>query len=920
MGKENILFYNWIGIFMKWIVFGFLVCIFVCCTDNSSSSQDLLFIQDDPKHEEMILINPKDSTVTLGSKLSVEFTYTFSIDKHEVTCGEFAAFIKKATCKNPEMPVTNVTFFDAVLFANEKSKSENLDTAYTYSAKSFDSEGHCTGLVGYAFHADRNAYRLPTEAEWTLAASQNWNPEKNWTADNSNYTTHVPCTANSTDSIVGFCDYAGNVMEWVNDWMGPLRDTVIANYAGAPDGGNIGERIVKGGSFRDEAKKTLIDNRVDVYTITSSTKGNYIGFRLALGKIPDAVWISAKGNVTSQPINIIATSAQLKTFTKTHLNKLVFRNDETGHIAFVNFASGKANVKEIEDSVDAYHPTLSPDGNFVAFSTKYEGIPGKSELYVRRLNAQTDSATTNKIKLDVKSAAIPRWRVVDADTEIVYVTSAESNTDEASWNKASTWSVPFAKGKFGKPKKLFDGTFNGGISKNEKLAVTGARLLRANVKGKNKIWYNEEQACNVSLSESAKKTLFLDFSGNTGKKFAGHKYATHEQLLIADSTGKLIKMIPAPKGYTFDHTEWVRHSDKLAIATLTQADGSHSKIVLVNTKDSSIVEIANGAELWHPELWTGELQNFETKLNVDSAGMYELDCPFTGDTGPMNTRYDLEMLYKYRDSINVLISGSSRMWNGVNPLLLNKSKYGIFSINTANTAVDLSVAKRIFFNYGINLLPKLKVAVVSLDLDLLFSRYYDFPNYWNYIFLNATGFIYDQNHDFWKDGYPDGLYELTRDSYGSDEESRTRKQRRLGYNYAPGDGWHGSPILTDSSYMDAFVEKPEQMLLKEVEEFIKEADLHKIHLIGIIFPQSPDYKKTGAFGRYGLRRSIATKMIKKLHKFEEKYPYFKLMDENQMGNHDYTDNMAANCDHLSYKGAEKLTNRLDSLIQTLQIE
>jgi hypothetical protein len=61
-------------------------------------------------------------------------------------------------------------------------------------------------------------------------------------------------------------------------------------------------------------------------------------------------------------------------------------------------------------------------------------------------------------------------------------------------------------------------------------------------------------------------------------------------------------------------------------------------------------------------------------------------------------------------------------------------------------------------------------------------------------------------------------------------------------------------------------------------------------------------------------------MIAMLKGYEEKYPHFILMDENQMGMHDYGDEMAFNCDHLSYKGAEKLTKRLDSLIQTLNIE
>ena len=899
---------------MRWIFIALCASIFICCSESSTSSEPVsyAFIQEDDKHTDMMLITPKDSTVKLNSKLTVEFTYSFSIGKHEVTREEYSRYIKKAHYDNPELPVTDITFFDAILFANEKSKSENLDTAYTYTNAAFDSEGHCTGLSSYEFHADRDAYRLPTEAEWTLVASKSWDPQSAWTAVNSGYVLHAPCTA---DTLNGFCDFAGNVMEWVNDWMGNLHDTVATNFVGAPDGGNISERVIKGGSYRSDPSKTSLDIRGDVYTVTSSTAAHYVGFRLAFGKIPNAVWMSRKGNVTTQPINVLSTSAQLKTFTGTHLNKLVFRNNETGNIAFVNFANGNPIVKEFEDSLDAYHPTLSPDGKFIAFSTKFEGISGTSELYVQSV----DSVDAKKIKLNVNSAAIPRWRVLDADTEIVYNTSAEVNTDETKWKSASTWSVPFKNGKFGKPKKLFDGTFNGGISKDGKLAISGARLLRANVNGKDKTWYNKEQACNASLSEITKQTLFLDFGGKTGKEFAGHKYATHEQLLIADSTGKLVKMIPAPKGYTFDHTEWVRNSANLATATLTKADGSHPKIVLVNTTDSSITEIASGADLWLPELWTGTIQDFKTTLNVDSAGMYELNSPFTGDKSPMNIRYDLEMLYTHRDSINVLISGSSRPWAGINPLILNKTP-GIFSINAANPAVDLSVAKRLLFRYGSNLLPKLKVVTVSFDLDILFWRHYETPYYWDYICLKSPGFVYDESHNFWSDGYPEGLYELTRDSYGSDEQSRKDEQKRLGNKYTPGNGWQGSPVYVDSTYMDAEEPNPDKMLTAEIEDFIKEAESKNLYLIGIIFPQAPGYKETGAFGCYGLRRSVAEKMIKRIRKYEEKYPHFILMDENKMGEHDYDDDMAFNSDHLSYKGAEKLTKRLDSLIQTLKID
>ena len=44
------------------------------------------------------------------------------------------------------------------------------------------------------------------------------------------------------------------------------------------------------------------------------------------------------------------------------------------------------------------------------------------------------------------------------------------------------------------------------------------------------------------------------------------------------------------------------------------------------------------------------------------------------------------------------------------------------------------------------------------------------------------------------------------------------------------------------------------------------------------------------------------------------------MDENKMGNHDYTDDMARDSDHLATEGAAQLTTRIDSLIKTLNIE
>ena len=38
-------------------------------------------------------------------------------------------------------------------------------------------------------------------------------------------------------------------------------------------------------------------SRGDVYTVVSSTKGDYLGFRLALGMIPKPTWLDESGTV-----------------------------------------------------------------------------------------------------------------------------------------------------------------------------------------------------------------------------------------------------------------------------------------------------------------------------------------------------------------------------------------------------------------------------------------------------------------------------------------------------------------------------------------------------------------------------------------------------------------------------------------------
>lgn len=864
--------------------------------------------------------------------MKVKLNYDFYLAIHELTCGEYRALAKEqklkdfGKCENDSLPLANVTYYDAVLYANAKSKSENRDTSYTYSKATYDSEGHCTYLDAFVFHPEIKAYRLPTEAEWVLAASKGWNPAKfSWNANNSEYRAHDVCRAGA--DAFGFCDLAGNVKEWVNDWAGHFQDTTVTNYVGSLDGGDLGERVLKGGFYSEKPSEMNTVARGDDYTVEASTRAERIGFRLAFGQIPSPTWLDANGKAKTSVVSALADAAALKKLTGTYNAILVFRNDISGNLAYINYNAGNLSVTEIYDSIEVYHPDISPDGKHVAFCTKPEGISGISELYVRDLNAKG----THRIKLDVKSAAIPRWRIQDnGDTVIVYVTDAGNNKDESAFKETSTWQVKFENGKFGTPKKLFNGAYHGGISEDNTLAISGARLLRARLakkgstiteKARDTIWYDKQQACNASLAQDrSKRTAFLDFSGEPGEDFVGESYTTHERIFIADSTGKLIQSIKSPKGYTFDHTEWTTDGETSNIvATLTNINGAHTKIVLANPSDSSILELAEGEELWHPCLWverktqSSQDASSEFVLDPDSAGIYYNNSGASDFASRF--RYKMEFLWQYKDSVNVAILGSSRPYYGINPLLFSKP---IFAVNYAIPATIISGNSFLFHHYILPHFSKLKVVIISIDLDRGYYSGEDSDNIFHEAYKSYPGYVYDKNHGYWVHQNTSDLFKATYNSPGVNAYAEILRPTR-GYDKAKANGWGFTKIKKDSVWTDE--EKDSfKSNLNIFTDLVQACDEKNIYVIGVLFPLNPNYKNTGAYGSDGLQRSLAAELIQQISDLSKTYSNFILMDENKMGDHDYSDEEARDFSHLADPGAQKLTHRLDSLIQTLDID
>lgn len=909
------------------LICGFFSLLVCSCSNSvgvSAEKKTLVDVSTDTLAGMLRVQTLKSVTVlgTLDSKAKVNerpemrarFDYDFSIGRHEVTCGEFNSVMENVSglvldCDNDSFPATSLTFYDAVLFANERSKSEGFDTAYTYASAVFDSEKHCTALDGFAYRPEVNAYRLPTEAEWILVASSEWNAEHSWTAENSDYKLHRVC--GKMDSTVQFCDMMGNAMEWVNDWLGIFRDTTVTNFVGAPDGGALGQRVVKGGSFRNPVTSINLYSRGDVYMVTSSTRADYVGFRLAFGAIPAAVWMGNNGKAASSRIVPLASSATLRSVVGANQVRLAFRNDLTENLAYVDYSSGILSVVEIADTLDVYHPEISPDGKRVAFCTGLEGVSGKSSLYVRDLSAEG----LNLVKLEVESAAIPRWRVLDSgDTVIVYVNDAGNNKEESAFKMSSTWQVSFANGKFGKPQKLFDGAYHGGLSGDNSLAVTGTRLLRARISGRDTVWYNGEQACNVSLAkDGSKRTLFLDFGSKTGREYAGENYGTHERLLVVDSIGDLILTLAAPAGYSFDHSEWASNGN-FVVATLTNVNGAHTKMVLIDLTEGNVVDLAEGDELWHPNLWIRQEKNNEVNISLDSdsAGIYMNDGD---DWGVALMRYNMELLWQYRDSVNVAVVGSSRPLYSLWPSLMSNR---FFMVNFAQTPNSIHMSRDFLELYLFPHLKKLKYVVLSLDIDFWNKPDGDkSDNLFKNAYKKYPGYVYDKNHNYWQDGYPEGLLEYTKNYLEVKPYLLHEVDRGAIMNPFCG-GWANPPLVEgDSSAYDSeknLYEKSFESLV----DIIQSAQNKDVVVIGILFPQNPDYQNTGAYGRYGLRRSVAEQFVSRFQELEKSYSNFKFIDRNRMGNHGYPSEWFVDDDHLCIEGAKSFTATVDLILNGLE--
>ena len=232
----------------------------------------------------------------------VTITRPFLISVNEVTNKEFAEFranhdsgsSQHVSLAADNNPVANVTWEDAIQYCNWLSQKEGRTPVYKHEFGKW-----------VAVYPLSDGYRLPTEAEWTLAmryAGQrqarkfpwgtDWPPPK----DSGNYADRsaielVPSLLPSYDdgfpstapvgsfkpNALGIYDGGGNVAEWVNDFYTVPTPGITTPVVDPTGPGRGTSHVIRGSSWRHAGQQQL---RLSYRDFGTQARPD-VGFRIA---------------------------------------------------------------------------------------------------------------------------------------------------------------------------------------------------------------------------------------------------------------------------------------------------------------------------------------------------------------------------------------------------------------------------------------------------------------------------------------------------------------------------------------------------------------------------------------------------------------------------------------------------------------
>ena len=163
-----------------------------------------------------------------------------------VTQRLYRAVMKQAPPDEAEaaLPITRVSWFQAVEFCNALSELRGLRPCYQQTAD------------GWEWDRSADGFRLPTEAEreyatragsdtqWCFGDDEAKLGDYAWFGGNSGIAPHP--VGQKQANAWGLHDLHGNVWEWCWDWFGPYSAESAIDPTGVGDGT---ERMLRGGSF-----------------------------------------------------------------------------------------------------------------------------------------------------------------------------------------------------------------------------------------------------------------------------------------------------------------------------------------------------------------------------------------------------------------------------------------------------------------------------------------------------------------------------------------------------------------------------------------------------------------------------------------------------------------------------------------------